>query len=85
MPEAATIEGFCIDKLGVRPLAVTSLPPLRHAFTHFELEIAPLRVQADGAAGIMDGTLQWHGPDALPGVPAPVQRIIDQQQGAAEP
>src|SRR5699024_7279272 len=75
-PQATTTEQFCSDGLGIQPLQVDALPQLRHAFTHFELDIQPLRVQAGKATRIMEGALRWHAPDALPGLPRPIQRII---------
>lgn len=83
-PENTTTERYCAEQLGVRVQQVTQLQLLRHTFTHFELEITPLRVQAVETAGIMDSPMQWYAPDALPGVPAPIKRIIDQQQEIAE-
>jgi len=91
VPVANTdIAHHCRAQLGLHASSVYRLPPLRHAFTHFELEITPLWVQAGAQTGIMDTALQWHALGALPGLPAPIQRIIEQQladsvQGAANP
>lgn len=82
VPAAKTNRQFC-QTLGVEPLTVTELPALRHAFTHFELAITPLRVHVQATTGIMDAALQWYAVDTLPGLPAPVQRIIEQQQDRA--
>jgi len=90
VPAGTGAARHCREQLGLHALSVQSLAPLRHAFTHFELEITPLRVQAGTPTGIMDAALQWHAPGALPGLPAPIRRIIKQQfadsaQGAANP
>lgn len=84
LPAGATSEQVC-EQLGADPQTLTALPTLRHAFTHFELDIAPLRVRARPATGIMDAALQWYAPDALPGLPAPVRRIIERQRDTANP
>jgi A/G-specific adenine glycosylase len=53
---------------------------LRHAFTHFELEISPLLARCAGSAGVMDGPpMLWYNP-AVPeqlGLPAPVSALIE--------
>ena len=52
---------------------------LRHAFTHFELEISPLLARCAGWNGVMDGPpVLWYNP-ASPqrlGLPAPVTALI---------
>jgi A/G-specific adenine glycosylase len=53
---------------------------VRHAFSHFELEISPLLARCAGSSGVMDGppTL-WYNP-ASPerlGLPAPVAALIE--------
>lgn len=79
LPSDTHLELFC-DRLGVEPDTVTPQAAIRHAFTHFELDITPVRVRARSAMRIMDAALQWHRVDALPGLPAPVQRIINHQR-----
>src|SRR5271170_8188778 len=68
---------YAIDRL--RTAQLQTQPPVRHAFTHFELEITPLLVRCEGFAGVMEpGALQWHdprAPDAI-GMPAPVSVLI---------
>jgi len=68
---------YAIDRL--RTAQLQTQPPVRHAFTHFELEITPLLVRCEGFAGVMEpGQLQWHDPrvpDAI-GLPAPVSVLI---------
>ncbi len=52
---------------------------LRHAFSHFELEISPLLARCEGWSGVMDGPpMLWYNPaapEAL-GLPAPVNTLI---------
>jgi A/G-specific adenine glycosylase len=60
--------------------AVESAEPLRHAFSHFELEMRPLVVRCtDGAAGLRDDDRYlWYDPRDPPrlGLPKPVATLI---------
>ncbi|MES1943205.1 A/G-specific adenine glycosylase [Salinisphaera sp. PC39] len=77
VPAERDPETWCRDALGLAPDAVRELEPLRHGFTHFELEIRPLHMQVEDAAGIMDADdCAWHDRNAPPGVPAPIARLI---------
>ena len=53
--------------------------PMRHAFTHFDLDITPLLARCAGPAGVMDGvdTLWYNAaqPERV-GLPAPVTTLI---------
>ena len=52
---------------------------VRHAFTHFELEITPLLARCAGWSGVMDGPpMLWYNPQAPErlGLPAPVTALI---------
>jgi A/G-specific adenine glycosylase len=55
-------------------------PPLRHAFSHFELEMKPLVVRcADGAGGLRDADRYlWYDPRDPPrlGLPKPIATLI---------
>jgi A/G-specific adenine glycosylase len=52
---------------------------LRHGFTHFDLEITPIRAQCEGLAGVMEGgdTL-WYNARQPPriGLPAPIATLL---------
>ncbi|AGY91215.1 hypothetical protein SPICUR_00955 [Spiribacter curvatus] len=56
--------------------------PLRHEFTHFSLDIQPIRARVTGDGGIADGHRRWYHPqtDEAPGLPAPVHRLIQQEE-----
>ena len=57
-----------------------SLPPLHHAFTHFDLELQPLRLHVDTAPAIAEPDRQrWVTLSALPdlGLPAPIRKLIE--------
>ncbi len=52
---------------------------LRHAFSHFELEISPLLARCGGWSGVKDGPpMLWYNPAAPKplGLPAPVTALI---------
>jgi len=52
---------------------------LRHAFTHFELEISPLMARCEGFAGVRDSPPSlWFDPahPADVGLPAPVSALL---------
>ena len=52
---------------------------LKHGFTHFDLEITPIRAQCEGLAGVMEGpdTL-WYNARQPPriGLPAPIATLL---------
>lgn len=82
--DAAGARRWAQDALGIGCEAVQALAPLNHAFTHFLLEIRPLRLQADGGAAARAGGRLWQPLASLDGaaLPAPVRRIL---QALAEP
>jgi len=57
-----------------------ALDAVRHAFSHFRLDIEPVLLRVTGGAGLAAETgLEWVALDALDaaGLPAPVRRILD--------
>lgn len=57
-----------------------SLPPLHHVFTHFDLELQPLRLHVDAAPALAEpGQQRWVTLSALPdlGLPAPIRKLIE--------
>jgi A/G-specific adenine glycosylase len=82
LPEFHNTEGatqFCKRELRMEPSHTQQMAPVRHAFTHFDLEITPLRVSLQGssmeAAG--EGAL-WYNirdPERI-GLPAPVATLL---------
>ncbi len=79
-PPGEDVAVFCRERLGVDVQLAAELAPLRHAFTHFELLIRARQVQVVGSTRIMESNLQWCARDALPGVPAPIARLLDTHQ-----
>ncbi|MCC2657079.1 MAG: mutY [Panacagrimonas sp.] len=65
------------DSRSARPLA-----PLRHAFTHFDLVLEPLRVHQGRPEAITDRDPASHAwiklssPDSWPGLPAPIRKLL---------
>ena len=79
--EDATAD-WCRQRLGTLPLRLEMLPPRRHSFTHFHLDIeasllhlhtTPPHV-ADGAGAVW---VQPTAPGNL-GLPAPIRRLLDE-------
>ncbi len=64
---------YCRDELRIKVSAPRELPVLRHAFTHFELDIQPVRMKTTGTT---KGA--WFAPAALAklGLPSPVKKIL---------
>ncbi len=58
------------------------IAPVQHVFTHFDLEIQPLRVICSGPAGVADAAVSslWYDPrePQRVGLPAPVKVLIDE-------
>jgi A/G-specific adenine glycosylase len=53
-----------------------ALPGLRHTFSHYHLDISPLRWR--GATGVAEAGHDWFSAEQLPrlGLPAPVRRLL---------
>ncbi|MGC2459862.1 MAG: A/G-specific adenine glycosylase [Steroidobacteraceae bacterium] len=76
--EAAAAQ-FCATALQAAWLDPEPLPRLRHAFTHFELEITPLRARCQSALKVMEGGgALWYNArePARIGLPAPIAALL---------
>jgi len=76
------VEDWCRERLGAEPAGLESWEPLRHGFSHYDLDIRPILVRVAtplSKVADSDGT-RWHRLDeALPGgVAAPVSKLIEQ-------
>ena len=72
-------EQFCGARLEQAQLEPTPLPLLKHGFTHFDLEITPVRAHCRGLAGVMEGaeTLWYNARQpARIGLPAPIATLL---------
>ena len=79
-PPEETVAGWCRRVLGVEIGCTRDLPQRRHSFTHFHLEITPVRVRVKNPNRyLMDaGSRVWYNlsqPDSR-GLAAPVARIL---------
>lgn len=76
----------CRERFGFKSMRIRYLPPRRHGFTHFELDIEPvlLDVEPDRLAGrrtLMDaGPVLWYksASPARLGIAAPVKTLLDE-------
>ena len=83
LPECQVTENpldWCCARLGVEAQLVEKLPARRHTFSHFKLEIKPLRLRLEkwpDRVAESDGLI-WHTPGVAlaVGLPAPVVRLL---------
>jgi A/G-specific adenine glycosylase len=79
--DAAAARVFSANRLRQAQVRPTPEATVNHAFTHFDLAIAPLHALCDGAAGVMDSDATLWYNSAAPariGLPSPIQNILDQ-------
>jgi A/G-specific adenine glycosylase len=83
LPEFASSEAardWCTRELRVSAPVPQRLGTLRHAFTHFDLEIEPVRIDCSGIDAVMEsGRFVWYDPAAPQrlGIAAPVRTLIE--------
>ncbi len=73
-------ETWANDQLGLIINAQPPLPPFRHTFSHYHLDITPTPARlTDTTPGIRDDIdAIWLAPEqAAPGVPAPIKKILE--------
>ncbi|NNC23875.1 A/G-specific adenine glycosylase [Salinisphaera sp. USBA-960] len=80
IPEASDVAAFCRQQLGIESSVDARLPAFRHVFTHFELDIHIIKLQATRATRIMEADMDWFDTAELPGVPAPIKRVVTDRQ-----
>lgn len=91
LPECAVDESaqqWCARN-GLRIEHVSPLPPLRHTFSHFHLDISPLRVWvSDDVNGVVmePGDAVWYKTDLCHqlGLPTPIKRLLGQLANESE-
>jgi A/G-specific adenine glycosylase len=82
LPEAplqSDIEAGCLKRFGVHVIEIEALEKVAHGFTHFSLDIHPLRVKVSALVpGAMEPGLVWLPFEEARGaaIPAPVRRIL---------
>ncbi|HWY25757.1 MAG TPA: NUDIX domain-containing protein, partial [Nevskia sp.] len=74
---------------GLSARATETLAPISQGFTHFELELSPVRLRAAaGSTSLREqAPLRWINiaADALPGLPAPVAKLLARLNAPPEP
>jgi A/G-specific adenine glycosylase len=58
---------------------IETLPPIAHGFTHFELELQPLRLRVEPLAALAEPDRQrWVAPEEILslGLPAPIRKLL---------
>jgi A/G-specific adenine glycosylase len=82
LPECGSrtdIEGHCLKRFGAHVIEVEELPPIAHGFTHFRLDIRPLRLRVSALVpeASEPGVIWLPLEDARSAaIPAPVRRIL---------
>jgi A/G-specific adenine glycosylase len=82
-PEFAALEGaadFASRHLACASPELRAQNPIRHAFTHFDLAITPLRLECGGIRAVLEGPeVIWYNPrePVSVGLPAPVRRLLE--------
>jgi A/G-specific adenine glycosylase len=80
-PEVSDVDDWCAQQLAVAPVETESWDTLRHSFSHYDLDIAPVVVRIEAASSKVadydDST--WYRPGDVPpgGIAAPVMRLIE--------
>lgn len=84
LPEIAdreSVDQWCSNTLGAEVNEIIDWLPLRHSFSHFDLDITPLEVRLDSSSRrVSDGNNElWYALDRPPGigVAAPIRTLID--------
>jgi A/G-specific adenine glycosylase len=83
--DAGEAQAFVASRIGGTS-PVRRLEVIRHAFTHFDLDIEPWVVEAGGrAGGVADGEARWQALESLAavGLPAPVARLLEELRDGA--
>ena len=84
LPEAGVADDparALLDRCGLEATAVEPLAPFEHAFTHFTLEVRPVRLAVRKPARLAAGAaMTWMPLSELRGaaLPAPVRKLLDQ-------
>lgn len=67
-----------LRKRGLTETARDTLPPFRHTFSHYHLDITPLRVRVNTGTAIAEDSVAWvpPGKPGRRGLAAPVKRLL---------
>ncbi len=82
--DGRTVDDWCCDVLGASADSTEAWRPLRHSFTHYDLDIRPIVVRIGAPLSkVADGdTSTWYRMDESPpgGLAAPVRKLLEQLQ-----
>lgn len=76
----ADVRSACRERLGMEVIPGREKSPLIHDFTHFRLVIHPQEVKFVDTIRIMEQSHEWYMCAELPGLPAPIARIVQTAQ-----
>jgi A/G-specific adenine glycosylase len=82
LPQAvrkSDIEAYCLKRFGTHIIEIDELPPIAHGFTHFKLDIRPLRLRVSALVPeAAEPGVMWLSLEEARGaaIPAPVRRIL---------
>jgi len=85
--ETESAEAWVAQRFGVADPRFEELPVLRHSFTHFDLDIVPLRLRLPGTVpSVAEEGYVWYNSRAPAklGIAAPVAALIRQHAGGQE-
>lgn len=78
--EDVDAHAWLASRFGLTATRASPLPALRHVFTHFSLDLLPVRLDTSAAVRqLHDPVLTWLASDALAGaaLPTPIRRILE--------
>lgn len=86
--EAPDAASWCLRHTGVAPMVEEALDTFRHTFSHFHLDITPVRIRLPRPPAVImePGQWLWYNvaqPDAI-GIAAPVSRLLHRLAPAAQ-
>jgi len=78
--------GEVLGRLGLKVVSQRSLPPMKHAFTHFRLTLNPVLCEVERPRTVGEPGLEWIALEraAEAGVPAPIKKLIRQVASARD-
>ena len=73
---------WCSRVLGCLPQDLAELTPIRHGFSHFELEIRPIHLPVSTPPAEIREADQWRWHDGAQdlGMPAPIRRLVESME-----
>lgn len=79
LDDGESVGDWCGRVLGCSPQGHAELAPVRHGFSHFELEIRPIHLPASTPSGDIQEGDQWRWHDGAQdlGMPAPIRRLVE--------